>query len=74
MSYEARALTLIDLLCVIAIIAIFATLYFSIFPRVFQKVKNLEKGPKALEKGMKADDAVRFSAALPICSSVSIRG
>jgi len=50
-------LTLLELLCVIAIIAILAALYFGVFPKVFQKARNLEKNQKAFENGMKADDA-----------------
>ncbi|HEX4341882.1 MAG TPA: prepilin-type N-terminal cleavage/methylation domain-containing protein [Verrucomicrobiae bacterium] len=52
-----RALTLIELLCVIAIIAILAALYFGVFPKVFKKATNLGNNSKGFNDWMKAEDS-----------------
>jgi prepilin-type N-terminal cleavage/methylation domain-containing protein len=51
-----RAFTLIELLCVIGIIAILAALYFGVFPKAFDQVKKLEKGQKTYRQGIATDD------------------
>ncbi|HLX68575.1 MAG TPA: type II secretion system protein [Verrucomicrobiae bacterium] len=51
-----RAFTLLELLCVIGIIAILATLYFGVFPKVFGQVNKLGKRQKDFNKGIEASE------------------